>query len=226
LLVSGAALGFNWILLFEAYRYTSVAVATLCYYTAPILVILVAPLVLKERISAKKIVCVSVALLGMFLVSGILDSGSQTGDLRGILFGLGAAILYACVMVLNKLQKEIQSFDRTIFQLGIAALVLLPYNFAVSSFPDALPSLPVTMMLLAVGVLHTGLAYYLYFSSIAQLPGQTVAIISYLDPVIAVAVSVLLLREGTSWQELLGAVLILGAALCSEISIQRKERRL
>ena len=224
LLFSGAALGFNWILLFESYKFTSVAVSTLCYYTAPIIVIFLSPLLLKERLTGRKLFCVIPAVLGMVFVSGILTSSMGESDWKGILLGLGAAVLYATVVILNKMQADIPAFDRTVFQLGTAAIVLIPYNFAVSAFPQNLPDHMTLLLLLAVGVIHTGLAYYLYFSSMEHLEGQTMAIISYVDPVIAIAVSVFLLREKTSWQDILGAVLILGAAVLSELPAKRKER--
>ena len=226
LLISGTALGFNWIALFEAYKYTSVAVATLCYYTAPMMVILLSPVVLKEKLTANKLVCVAVAVVGMILVSGISGSSGSGIDPKGILFGLVAAVLYATVVMMNKMQRDIPTFDRTVFQLGTAALVLLPYCFISGSFPRMIPSGITVLLLLTLGIVHTGVAYYLYFSSMEHLPGQTMAITSYIDPVVAVMVSVLILRENVSWQELMGAVLILGAAVVSELPFQRKEHKL
>ena len=225
LLISGAALGFNWIALFEAYKYASVAVATLCYYTAPMMVILLSPVVLKEKLTANKLVCVAVAVLGMILVSGISGASGSGIDPKGILLGLVAAVLYASVVMMNKMQRDIPTFDRTVFQLGTAALVLLPYCIIGGSFPQMIPSGATVLLLITLGIVHTGVAYYLYFSSMEQLPGQTMAIISYIDPVVAVMVSVLILRENVSWQELMGAVLILGAAVVSELPFQRKERK-
>lgn len=225
LIISGAALGFNWILLFESYKYTSVAVSTLCYYTAPILVILLSPLVLKEKLTPRKIGCVVVALIGMVFVSGILGSDMRERDTLGIVLGLGAAVLYATVVMLNKKQKDIPSFDRTLLQLGIAAIVLIPYNLSTHSVPSTVPDITTALLLLTVGIVHTGLAYYLYFSSMEHLPGQTMAIISYVDPMVAVMASALILHEPTTWQELLGAVLILGAALISELTFKRKGQK-
>ena len=223
LLISGAALGFNWITLFEAYKYTSVAVATLCYYTAPMLVILLSPLLLKEKLTARKLFCVLLAVLGMIFVSGMVDSGNLNSNPKGIALGIVAAVLYASVVMMNKMQKDIPTFDRTVFQLGTAAILLIPYNCITGAMPETLPSLNTVVLLLVLGILHTGVAYFLYFSSMEHLPGQTMAIISYIDPVIAVVISVLILRENTTWQEMAGAVLILGAALVSELRFGRKE---
>ena len=90
LCLSGAAIGVNWIFLFEAYNYTSVATATLCYYLAPMFVILASPLVLREKLTLRKLACVSAALLGMVFVSGVLEASGGAG-LKGVLLGLGAA---------------------------------------------------------------------------------------------------------------------------------------
>lgn len=218
LILSGAALGFNWILLFEAYRFTTVATATLCYYLAPFLVIMLSPVLLRERLTVKKVLCVLVALMGMVGVSGVLRGagGAAVGG-RGILLGLAAAVLYAAVVLINKQMRGLGAFDRTIFQLGISAAVLLPY---------CLVTVPVSrlhcdgvglLLLLVVGVVHTGLTYYLYFGSMVHLKGQTVAIISYVDPVVAILVSVFLLGETMHLSEGIGAVLILGAAFISEL---------
>ena len=225
LLFSGSAIGFNWILLFESYRYTSVAVSTLCYYMAPIIVVMLSPLVLREKLTAKKLFCVAAALIGIVFVSGVLSSGTVgSEDITGMLFGLGAAVLYAAAMLLNKKMNSIGAMDRTVLQLGISALVLLPYNTLCPVTEQFSLDAAAVALLLLVGVVHTGLAYYLYFGSIAHLKMQTVAIISYLDPVFAVILSVLLLKEPLSGLELFGAVLILGAAAFSELSFNRRKR--
>lgn len=223
LCLSGICIGFNWILLFESYRYTSVAVSTLCYYMAPILVILASPFVLKERLTIKKGICVLTALAGMICISGVLDSGIPvTGELRGILLGLAAAALYAAVILLNKQLKDISAYDKTILQLGISALILIPYCILTYQPGEAAITHTAIILLLVIGIVHTGFAYYLYFGSMECLSGQSVAVISYIDPVVAVLVSVLLLNEPMKAVDLLGALLILGAALISEMPGKKK----
>ena len=223
LCLSGAAIGVNWILLFEAYNYTSVATATLCYYLAPMFVILASPLVVGERLTAKKLICVLTALLGMVFVSGVLESGGGSSDLRGVLLGLGAAVLYASVVLMNKQLGDVPAYDRTIVQLGSSAAVLLPYVLLTEEL-GALTFTPGTIgLLLVVGIVHTGIAYALYFGSLMQLKAQTAAILSYIDPVVAVLLSALVLREHMSLLSGLGAVLVLGAAVVSELPSRRKK---
>ncbi len=224
LLVSGAAIGVNWILLFEAYRYTTVAVATLCYYMAPVIVILLAPFLLKEKMTVKKSVCAVVAIFGMLLVSGIFDGGATTiGSGKGILFGLGAAMFYASVVLMNQFIKDISAYDKTIMQLGAAAIVVLPYSLLTSGVQEfTILTVPQILLLLAVGIIHTGIAYWLYFGSMDKLSGQTVAVYSYIDPAFAVVLSVVVLREETGVLGIIGAVLILGSTLFSEWSGKKK----
>ena len=217
LLLSGTAIGFNWILLFESYRYTSVAVSTLCYYMAPIFVVSLSPLVLKEKLSAKQILCIIAALVGIALISGIFQIGiPKQGELTGVFFGIGAAALYASVILLNKKFTDIAAMERTVCQLFVAAVVLLPYNILTTGL--SLASVPPVSLLLLVivGVVHTGFAYFLYFGSMEHLSGQSIAIASYIDPVIAVIASAVLLKEPFTVETLLGAAAILGAAFISE----------
>lgn len=217
LLLSGTAIGFNWILLFESYRYTSVAVSTLCYYMAPIFLVSLSPLVLKEKLSAKQILCIIAALVGIALISGIFQIGiPKQGELTGVFFGIGAAALYASVILLNKKFTDIAAMERTVCQLFVAAVVLLPYNILTTGL--SLASVPPVSLLLLVivGVVHTGFAYFLYFGSMEHLSGQSIAIASYIDPVIAVIASAVLLKEPFTVETLLGAAAILGAAFISE----------
>ena len=194
LVLSGAFIGFNWIFLFEAYRYTTVATATLCYYMAPIFVILVSPLFFKEKLTLKKSICVAVAITGMVFVSGILQSGfNATKEMKGVVLGLMAALLYAGVVVMNKHIKSVSAFDKTIVQLGTSAVVLLPYTMLTENLAEITFTPTLIIMLCIVGIVHTGIAYTLYFGVMDKLKAQTVALFSYVDPVVAILLSVLLL---------------------------------
>ena len=217
LLFSGMAIGVNWILLFEAYRYTTVSVATLSYYFAPVLVTMACPLLFHEKMETKQWICFAMSTLGIVLITGVGDLSGNNRHLTGILLGLAAAVLYACIVLLNKQLADISAYDRTVVQLGVCAVVMLVYCAATVPLAE-LKFAPATVgLLLVAGVLHTGVTYYLYFGSMAYLSGQTAAILSYVDPVVAVLVSVLVLAEPMHPVELLGAALVLGAALASEL---------
>ena len=223
LCISGAFIGINWILLFEAYRYTTVATATLCYYMAPIFVTIASPFVLKEKLTVKKVLCVFMALIGMVFVSGIMGTDSLHISVPGILCGVGAAFFYACVILLNKHLKDISSYDMTMTQLLVAAIVILPYVLLTEDISAMSLDAPALICLLLVGIVHTGFAYMIYFSSIASLKAQTVAIFSYIDPVVAIILSALVLKEKMGIYGAIGAVLILGSTLLSELNFHKKK---
>ena len=223
LLVSGGFIGLNWVLLFESYRYTSVAVATLCYYMAPIFVMIVSPFLLKEKLTVKKVLCVIVALIGMVFVSGVLDGGIlDVSEMKGILFGLGAAALYATVIMMNQKLREVPTYDKTIMQLGAAAVVLIPYILFVEDLSAVVLTPLIVVMLVIVGVVHTGIAYALYFGSMDDLKAQTVALFSYIDPIVAIILSAMFLKEPMTIYSAIGAVLVLGATMISELPEKRK----
>ena len=215
LAISGAAIGINWILLFEAYRYTTVAIATICYYLAPAFVTLGSPLV-GEKLSGKKLGCIGVAMLGMVFVSGVLQ-GDQHSSLLGVLLGLGAAVFYASVILMNKKLSPIGAYDKTLCQLGAASLVVAPYILIVGGIDFGGMTAFSWVMLSILGIVHTGIAYALYFGGIKDVNAQTAAILSYLDPVLSILLSALILREKLDVFSVIGAVLILGSALYSEL---------
>lgn len=219
LALSGAALGANWVLLFEAYNRTTVAVATLTYYVAPILLLLIAPFALREKLTVRKVICVFVALAGMVFVSGVLYG--EAPGMSGIAFALGAALLYPLIILLSKRLTEVNAFDKTIVQLLSAAAVTLPYTLSAEKWSFSEVSLKAAILLLILCVVHTGVAYALYFGALRTLNAQTLAILSYIDPLVAVLLSALVLREPFGWMEAVGAVLILGAALISELPERR-----
>ena len=215
LLISGAAMGFNWILLFEAYKYTTVSIATLSYYFAPVIVTVICPILFKERMSTKQIIAFVASTLGLVLITGTAGGGGQ--DIIGILFGLGAAVLYAAVMILNKFIKGVSGLYRTFIQFVAAIAVLVPYVALTSGFHLGNLNVGGWGALLAVGLIHSGIAYCMYFSALKELPGHEAAILSYVDPLVAVIVSITLLGESIGVSEIAGGLLILGFTLWGEL---------
>jgi len=224
LLCSGAFLGFNWVLLFEAYKYTSVATATLCYYMAPVLLIFAAPLFLGERLTVKRVLCALTALGGMVLVSGVAEVGfSGLSEWKGMLLGLAAAVLYAAIVTVNKRMTDVPPLDKTLVQFLVSVAVLLPYVLLSEELSFAPLSWQSALLLIAVGVVHTGLAYALYFGAIPRLSAGTVAIYSYIDPILAVVLSAVFLKESMTLYGVIGAVLILASALIGEYRREEKQ---
>lgn len=218
LLLSGVAMGINWILLFEAYRYTTVSAATLSYYFAPVIVTVVSPFLFREKLTVKQIICFIMSTLGLVMITGIGDVGKNATDLIGILFGLGAAVFYATVILLNKFIKNVEGIHRTFLQFLSAIVTLIPYVAATGGITLGGMDGKGWGCLLTVGFIHTGVTYCMYFSSLKELPGQKAAILSYIDPLVAVLISVLLLHEAMTVWQALGGILILGFTLWNEIS--------
>ena len=223
LIITGAIMGINWILLFEAYNYTSVAIATLCYYMEPTIVVLLSPFIFREQLTGKKAACAAVSVIGMVLVSGVIGDGGQGGQFRGILLGLGAALFYSMVVIMNKKLPPTDAYQRTTVQLLAAGLVMLPYLFLTGGPASEGFSGSSILMLLVLGIFHTGIAYTLYFGSMEGLRVQTIAVFSYIDPVSALLFSALLLQEPLSILNMIGAVLIIGSAIVSETGRAGKE---
>ena len=220
LLLSGFIMGLNWLLLFESYRYTTVATATVCYYLAPLILLLLSPL-LGEKLSAEKLLCVVVALAGLVCVSGALNGSiPERKELAGIGLSLGAAVLYAGVMFLNKKLPAMPAYDKTILQFAGAILALLPYLLLTENITVFSLTGFEWFLLVLVGIIHTGIAYTLYFGSLEKLSAKTISVLCYLDPVLAVILSALFLKPMTT-ANILGTVLILGSALYSELPKKR-----
>ncbi len=221
LLASGVAMGINWILLFEAYKHTTISVATLSYYFAPVIVTVVCPILFKEKLTGKQIVCFIMSTLGIVMITGIGDMGSGS-NIIGILFGLGAAVFYATVILLNKFIKNVEGIHRTFMQFLSAVVTLIPYVMLTSGVTLGGMDSVGWINLLIVGLIHTGVTYCMYFSSLKELPGQKVAILSYIDPLVAVLISVTILGETMTLWQIIGGILILGFTLWNEISPKAK----
>ena len=217
LLISGMAMGLNWILLFEAYKYTTVSVATLSYYFAPVLVTLACPLLFREKMGPKQWICFVMSTVGIVMVTGIGDLGDGNTHLKGIVFGLSAAIFYAGVILLNKFIRGVAGIQRTFLQFLAAIMILIPYVTFRGGVTLQNMNPVGWICLLTVGIVHTGVTYCLYFSALKELPGQETAILSYVDPLVAVLVSVFVLGEQMTATQLIGGGLILGFTLWNEI---------
>lgn len=224
LLASGVAMGINWILLFEAYKYTTVSLATLSYYFAPVLVTIACPILFRERLTKKQIVCSVMSTLGLVMITGIGDIGGRS-DFVGILFGLGAAVFYAAVILLNKFIQNVEGIHRTFLQYLSAIVILIPYVIVTGGITLGNLDGRGWANLLIVGLIHTGVAYCMYFSSLKELPGQKAAILSYIDPLVAVLISVTFLGESMTFWQVIGGIFILGFTLWNEISPKAKVSR-
>ena len=222
LLLSSTLMCCNWICQFEAFKYTTIATSTLCYYMQPVFYILAGAVVLKEKLTAKKLLCVAAAFCGMILVSGVLQTGLHISELKGVIFGVSGGFFYAMVVLINKYMKDISPVNTTIMQMALVSLIMLPYSAATGAFGAISITTTGIICLLVLGVLHTGIGYIIYFDAVNKLPTQTVGILSYIDPVEAVLLSAFFLKEPINIYTIIGAVMILGAAAVSELTDDKK----
>lgn len=224
MLAAGALIGLDWIGLFASYAYTTIATATVCYYIQPILVLLGAALLLRERFTPRHLLCALAAFAGMVFISGAADAGFSAADVRGPLFALFGALAYAGVVLINKKYPGGDSLVRTAIQLAAAALLTTPYVLLTERAAIALTPRSVALLLL-LGVAFTAITYIAYFSLIVSIPSRTVAIFSYADPLVAVLISVFFLGEEMRLSGLVGTLLIIGAALLSELGGKKEKQK-
>lgn len=217
LIISGIGLGLGWVLLFQGYKNTTIAISTLSYYIAPVFIVILSFFVLKEKLTLKKILCIIASMIGLLLIINTSEvSSSNYHHFTGIIYSVMAAVFYAIVVICNKFIKDLPGTVVTIIQLSFSALVLLPMvilnvNFDIKDF-----DYKSLIFLLIVGIFHTGIAYLMYFSSVKDVDGQSIAVLSYIDPIFALILSSVLLDEKMTRIQILGGILILGSTYISE----------
>lgn len=216
LIPSGIAMAFNWICLFEAYRFTGVAVGTLCYYMAPVIVVILSPIFLKEKLTAINVSSVLAAVVGAVLISGVVSGSAKSA--KGILLGLAAAALYSTVIMINKFVRNLSPIETTFVQLLTAAVTMIPYILLTEDVTEFVFDRRSVIFTLIVGIFHTGIVYMIYFSSVQKIPAQTTAVFSYIDPVTAIILSAVVLGERLDAVQLIGTFLILAATLFNELA--------
>jgi len=222
LVCSGICLGLNWLFLFEAYKSIEVSVATVLNYMTPAMVILAAPIFLKTRLTPVKLGCALLALLGLVLVAGIIQDGIEGMNAYGVSCGILGAVFYTAMVLFNKKLTSIGSYDRTVVQLGVAAVVVMLYSLFTVDFGELRFDAQTIVLLLVMGVLHTGIAFTLYFGSLAYMDASSAVIYGYIEPIIGLMLSVVVLGEDLGWVGWVGAALILGSTFLAEVLERRK----
>ena len=213
LLLGGAALGFNWVALFEAYRLLNVSLATLIYYVGPMLILLLSPVLFREKLTGRKLLAVCIVAVGLIFISGSIALGGM--NLIGLLTAVVSALFYAALIAFNKRISRTGGMQTAAIELDVAFVVVLIYVLLTVGIP--IPKTSDLPFIALIGLVNTGLAYLLYFSGLQRLPGQSVALISYVDPVSALLFSAVLLHESMTTVQLIGAVLIIGGAMLGEL---------
>ena len=224
--LSGICLGFNWITLFAAYKVTTVAIASLCNYMAPIIVIFLAALLFKDKLKPISIVCIFVAFIGIALVSGVTLDGIAGVNLKGVALGFMAAAGFTGMVLCNKKAGDAPVYEKAIIQLISASITALVY-FLINNWGAPLEiDLQSVLLVLLLGVVHSGIAYTFYFGAITKIDVQSFALLGYIEPIVSVLISVILLHESMTFLGVIGAVMVLGAAIVNELVQSKKQPQL
>ena len=213
LCISGITMGTSWMFLYEAYARIGVSISSLLYYCGPVIVMALSPMLFKEKLTAVKVVGFAAVLCGVFLVNGNAFDGG--GDTFGIFCGIMSAVMYSFMVIFNKKAKDITGLENSMLQLlisflTVAVFVGIKQGFVMEIVPSSI------LPFLVLGLVNTGIGCYFYFSSIGDLPVQTVAICGYLEPLSAVLFSFLFLKEAMMQVQMIGAALIIGGAMFGE----------
>ncbi|MGB1237356.1 MAG: DMT family transporter [Pseudomonadales bacterium] len=218
-LIAAVFLVFNWVFLFSAFKATSITVAVSIYYLAPIFITLYGMLVLKEGTSAMKIATIALAFAGALLVSGLADRQALALSVSGALYALLAALLYAGLVILAKNIKRAKPAHTALLQTVTGTLILLLF---IDLSWQQLLTLNWSALLL-IGAVHTAAMYILFFYGVANSPVSLVALLGFIDPMIAVLLDFTLLDASLSWQQWLGAGLIFAAISLKVAQEQRRD---
>ena len=223
MLVSGITLAINWLFMFEAFRHTSISLATISYYFAPVLVTIVCPFLFHENLTGRQLICFLMSTIGLGLIVNIMDNTPDAADSLGIFYGLLAAVFYATFIILNKYIRSVGSMERSFWQFSIAALVMLPYTALTDGYHLAALDLIGWSSLAVICLVHTVIMHYAYFQALGQLTGQETAILGYIDPLVAVLISYFFFNETMTGSQILGALLIFGFTLWNELQPSHEE---
>ncbi|MDI7741865.1 DMT family transporter [Lysinibacillus fusiformis] len=222
LVISGMAMGASWMFLYEAYVQIGVSIATLAYYCGPVIVMILSPLIFKEKMTKAKLLGFLAVIIGMLCVNGLAFT---EGKVSGLIFGILSAFMYVVMVIFNKKARTIKGLENAMCQLVISFLTVAIFigmkrGFRVDVFDGNL------MPILILGIINTGVGCYFYFSSIGRLPVQSVSILGYLEPLSALIFSAAILGEKLSLIQMAGAVLILGGAAFGELYRSKKLKEL
>ena len=231
LIWTGFFMGLNWVFQFEAFKVSSVAIGTVCYNTMPIFLLIIASFMFKEKITLRSVVCIIVATIGVVLVSNVINTGIASNEVLGCFYGILGAINYALIVIFNRKLSHIETHDKVIFQFIFSAIIMFIYVIFIqkeSLFFDKSISketfLTGLFCILLLSFFHTGFCYVHYFNAVSRLKAETVAILTYIDPVVALFLSYFVLKEKTTGLQVLGAFLILSSTLVNELSKIKKHK--
>ncbi len=212
--LSGIAMGTSWMFLYEAYQQIGVSLSSLLYYCGPVIVMILSPLIFKEKLTIPKIVGFAIVLIGILLVNGNAVDGNI--NTWGLFCAAMSAVTYFFMVTLNKQAKNITGMENSVIQLIVSFLTVGIFMLIKQGIIIHVPA-NAWFWVLVLGVVNTGIGCYLYFSPLSKLPVQTVAVCGYLEPLSAVVFAAILLGEKMTLIQVVGAACIIGGAMIGEL---------
>ncbi len=221
IILSGIAMRTSWMFLYEPYQQIGVSLSSLLYYCGPVIVMILSPIIFHEKLTAPKLLGFAIVLIGIFLVNG--NEVGNSSNTWGLFCGAMSAVMYFFMVTLNKQSKNISGMENSVIQLVVSFLTVAIFTVIKQGF---IINVPVTawVWILILGIVNTGIGCYLYFSPLAKLPVQTVAVCGYLEPLSAVVFAALLLGEKMTVIQIVGAVFIIGGAMIGELIKPKKHK--
>ncbi|MEK3976989.1 DMT family transporter [Psychrobacillus sp. FSL K6-1267] len=221
ILLCGIFLVLNWVFLFKAFEVTSITIAITIYNLAPIFVLLLGTLFLKERMTWNSLIAVLICFLGSMLIVGINTVQSISDFLgSGFVWALLSAFCYAMTMLLGKGVNQLSAYAMTFVQTSIGILILLPFlNFTLFQ------GLTTTnwLYIIGTGLIHTGFVYYLFFDSLRKLTTGVISALVFIDPVVAILLDTLILDFRPTLLQSLGILLIFGGIIYTLIKPNKQQ---
>lgn len=212
--LSGLAMGTSWMFLYEAYQEIGISIGTLVYYCGPVIVMIMSPFMFNEKLTRTKIVGFIVVVIGLFLINGGAEGGKTA--LWGMICGIMSAVTYFFMVTFNKKSTKITGMENCVIQLTVSFMTVTAFMILKQGLSIDLSEVNWFAVIL-LGFINTGIGCYLYFSSLSDLPVQSVAVMGYIEPLSAVLFSALFLSETMSTFQIAGAVCIIGGAMMGEL---------
>ena len=214
LVLSGLFLSGNWLFLYEAYQHIGVSLATLMCYCGPILIMILSYFVFHEPFTVPKVSAMIIVTVGILCING---ADVQAHGLSwGLVCGFLSAVCFALLVIAMKKVSGIGGILSPACQLLVASLVVAAVTLSMPAAPISLDMTHIACMV-CLGIVNTGLGYYLYFSGVQRLSAQSVSICGYMEPLTALALSAILLGESLTLLQWIGAACILGGVALSEL---------
>ena len=212
-IAAGIIMALHWTTFMQSVQVASVAVGTITFSTFPLFVTFIEPVLFKEKLKVKSIICALLMLLGVSILVPP-DGGGAT--VSGIVAGMVSALTYAILSLLNRrFSSRYAGSVVCFYEQSIATLALIPFMLAA---PPAVTGKDI-LLLVVLGVFCTALAHSLFVSSFKKVRVQTAGIISGgMESVYGILLAFLLLGEPPTAREIIGGCVVIAVTVYTTLT--------